>query len=532
MITREVEAAIRRHDLLRPGQHVLVGVSGGADSIALLAALHELAPAWKLRLTAAHLNHGIRGKAADADARFVKAFARRLGVGYIEGRANTPRLARRQGASLEMAGRDARYAFFTRAARRRRCDAVATAHTADDQAETVLMQLARGAGAQGLAGIPVAGRRDGLPVVRPLRDLSRANILRYLRERGLTWREDATNADRVHLRNRVRHEVLPFLEQALNPRVRRALARAAEILDKENQWLDTLAQDIFFQCLLPALHGRDAHAAGKEKRGRAREAEALDCRILASHPQAARRRVLRLWLAANGVTPETVDFDLVDRLDALLMSRQRGGTLHLPGGRVARKQRAALDAETGPWSLPGRDGRLPSASAPPTRGGPPARPPVRMTPVKFPRLLLCLDRKTESQPLAFRAPLKIPGETLLPNLGLRISASLAPGLVREKPRGIGHYPARASLAIAAWRRRRIVARSWRPGDRMAPLGMAGRKKVQDIFTDGKVPRGERRQMPLFECGGELAWIPGYRIARGWEVASPAAPALQLVIERA
>ncbi len=501
-ILAQVQAAIRRQNLFRPGQQILVGVSGGADSIALLALLRELAPAWKLRLTAAHLHHGIRGAEADRDARFVRAFARRLGVGFIAGRKDVPRLARQRGISLEMAGREARYAFFAEAARRRHCAVVATAHTADDQAETILMKLARGTGAQGLAGIPFVTRRGALNIVRPLRDIGRSAILHFLRQRRLAWREDATNADRAYLRNRVRHEIIPFLENKLNPRLRQALGRLADILEKENEWLDALAANLLSECTKkPVALKTDATErvpplAAIREIPRKMPGSIIDCRRLAAYPQAARRRVLRIWLAQNGLRPETLDFDAVARLDNLLTSR-RGGALSLPGGYSVRQRRPASGPVTG----------------------------------RFAGLTLHLGGSLESDPGAFRVPLKIPGTTRLPGLGLRIRAVLAPGVHRERPRGIGHYPARASLSAAAWRRRRVVARSRLSGDRMTPLAMAGSKKVQDIFMDAKVPRDQRQQIPLFECGGRLIWIPGYRIARGWEIREPARPALQLLVER-
>ena len=466
MIITRVKTAIRRHDLIQPGLHILVGVSGGADSIALLALLRELAPAWKLRLTVAHLNHRLRGQAADADARFVRAFARRLNVGYIESRKDIQRLAHQRGISLEMAGREARYAFFAEAARRRKCDVVATAHTADDQAETILLKLARGTGAQGLAGIPYVTHWGTLKIVRPLRDINRAGILAFLRRRRLSWREDATNTDTTFLRNRIRHDVLPFLEAKLNPRVRQALGRMADIIEKENEWLDALAKDILFKCTrdMPAM--------------------TLNAQILAPHHTAARRRVLRQWLVSCGVAPTAVDFDVVDRLDSLLLNRRNRCIASLPGGWIARKHDHNL----------------------------------------------CLENGKSTPATGFRVSVNIPGVTRIPKLGRRITVSLAPGVNREKPQGIGHYPARASLALSAWRRRRIQARSWQPGDRIRPLGMAGSKKVQDVFIDGKVPRGRRHCVPLFECGGEIIWIPGYRIAQDWEVSNEDDKVLQLIVE--
>ncbi|NLB60230.1 MAG: tRNA lysidine(34) synthetase TilS, partial [Lentisphaerae bacterium] len=358
--------------------------------------------------------------------------------------------------------RQARYAFFAAAARRRQCHLAATAHTSTAHAEPILMNLARGSGPQGLAGIPRVMRWGSLVVVRPLRDIERGALLRFLKQRRLTWREDLSNADASFLRNRVRHEVLPFLEQKLNPRIRPALIHMAAILEKENAWLDKLARDLFADLSSPA---------------------GLNTGRLSAQPQGARRRILRLWLMAQGFTAASLDFELVERLDGWLLSSARGRALTLPGGRLARQE--------------GQELRLESSQP----------------------------------PAPFCIPLKIPGSTHLPQLGLRVSARVAPGTRRARPPGMGHYPVQASLALKAWRRRRVVVRSWQAGDRMAPLGLDGSKKVQDIFTDAKVPRAERQRLPLFVCGDEIIWIPGYRIARACATGTAQEQALQLTLKR-
>ena len=210
--------------------------------MALLLILHALAPVFRIKLTVAHLNHGIRGKSAAADAAFVRKLARTLGLPCVCGRANVPRLARKSRLSVEMAARQARYAFLSEVARTVEADVLATAHTADDQAETILLKLARGAGPRGLAGIPREGRVNGLRVIRPLLDIPRKDIVRYLRSRRQSWREDESNDSLAHLRNRIRHKVLPLLESELNPEIRPALIRTAEILREEDRCLDGMAR--------------------------------------------------------------------------------------------------------------------------------------------------------------------------------------------------------------------------------------------------------------------------------------------------
>jgi len=244
----QLQNTIRKHRLLSFGEHVLVAVSGGADSVALLCALRDLSPSLGLRLTVAHLNHRIRGRAADRDAAFVRRLARRLKAPVALGRTDVPHLAKREGLSLEMASRKARYDFLAAAARKVKAHVIATAHTADDQAETVLLKLIRGAGPKGLAGIPLEATLRKTRIVRPLLEVSRDAIVAFLRERSESWREDETNRDESFQRNKVRHRILPLLESELNPQVRTALRRTADILREEDGWLDSLAASLLASC--------------------------------------------------------------------------------------------------------------------------------------------------------------------------------------------------------------------------------------------------------------------------------------------
>jgi len=465
-LSRHVLASIRKHRLLAPGQHVLVAVSGGPDSVALLHVLRELAPALRLRLTAAHLDHRIRGRAAREDAAFVRRLCRGWHVPLVEGRSDVPRRARRKGISLEMAAREARYAFLGRALRRVRAPVVATGHTADDAAETVVLNLARGAGRAGLGGIPRAAAAHGARVVRPLLDVTRAEVVAWLERHGVAWREDVSNRDPAYLRNRVRHEVLPFLERTLNPNLRRTLTRTAELLRSEDDWLEAVAGSLLREC--------------RAARGD------LDAGRFAAHPPALQRRVLRQWLAQQGVPSGAVDFAAVDRVVALAAGRGAGGRTPLAGG----------------WEVCRARGRLGLRRA-----------------------------RAARAPAAFRAAVCVPGETLLREQGLDITTGVEPGLVKDRSGAPGRLPARASLRRSAVGRRRLYVRSWRAGDRMKPLGLRGSKKLQDVFTDAKVPPARRRAVPLFECAGEIVWVPGYRVARGWEVVDPRRACLQIRVAR-
>ena len=222
----------------RPGTRVVAAVSGGVDSVALLLLLRDLHDRGDVVLDcAAHLNHRIRGEAADGDEAFSRALARELGVAIVTERVDVPALAREQRLSIEVAARNARREFLERVQTSRGADRIATAHTADDQAETVLLRLVRGAGTRGLGGI--APRRDVW--IRPCLERSHAELRAELRQRGQSWREDATNDDLSNPRNRMRHELVPLLERHFNPLLREAIGRFAEVARADEQALQQLA---------------------------------------------------------------------------------------------------------------------------------------------------------------------------------------------------------------------------------------------------------------------------------------------------
>ena len=220
-----VDRALQAAGLSLHGRTIVVGLSGGADSVALVDALASLRRRRGFRLVAAHLDHGLRPGSRD-DAAFCAAFCPTLDVPLRTATADVRARAARERGGLEQAARRERYAFLRAVREEEGAAAIAVAHTRDDQAETLLLRLLRGAGATGLAGMrPRAG-----DILRPLLDVSRADVLDHLRERGLAWREDPSNADPAHRRNRVRHELLPYLEARFNPEIRAALARTASLL--------------------------------------------------------------------------------------------------------------------------------------------------------------------------------------------------------------------------------------------------------------------------------------------------------------
>ena len=220
--------------------HILAAVSGGADSVALLALLREAAQTHPLELTVAHFEHGIRAEASLADAAFVRALCEKWGVSLVEGQADVPALARKRSVGLEEAARDARYEFLRQTMKESGADYIALAHHRDDQAETVMMHLLRGSGLHGMAGMKAL---DGI-LYRPLLDIPKETLVCYLRERGIEWREDQTNAVPDNPRNALRLKVFPELER-IYPGARRAMARFSQIAADEDAYME--AQSLRFE---------------------------------------------------------------------------------------------------------------------------------------------------------------------------------------------------------------------------------------------------------------------------------------------
>ena len=244
-IERTFLKTLQLHHLISDGSHIVVAVSGGADSLALLHLLNAHRSSLNCSLHVATLDHGLRGEAGAQDAQFVVDTVQALGLEVTAGKADVPALAKKRGLGIEAAARIARYDFLAEVAHKVGANRVAVAHHADDQAETVLMHLLRGAGLDGLSGMgycaPLPGHPD-LLVIRPLLNMSRAEIEAYCREHNLQPRQDATNADTTYTRNRLRHEILPSLE-TLYPQVKRSLVQLADIASVENDYVEKELQE-------------------------------------------------------------------------------------------------------------------------------------------------------------------------------------------------------------------------------------------------------------------------------------------------
>lgn len=328
-IDSQVLDSIRRHHLLAYGDRILVAVSGGPDSAALVHFLKDLKDELGVDLEVAHLQHGIRGEEAKEDARFVAALAGKLNLMFHLKEINLAQMKLSAGkGNLEALARAERYRFFADVARQRSLGKVATAHTMDDQAETVLMWFLRGTGLKGLGGMSPLHRMDvdgyALTVIRPLLEISKAEISQYLKEGNINYRLDRTNQDIALLRNWLRLDLLPRIQQRFDARVPARLAQQAEIFRDENAFLDGLARSSY---------------RGMSKAG------CLSRPALLSAAKSVQRRVLRLWLEQTRGHLRAVEFVHIEDMLRLIEQGPPQGRVSIPGGWELVREYDALKLE-------------------------------------------------------------------------------------------------------------------------------------------------------------------------------------------
>ncbi len=309
----KMKETIARFEMIEPGDKLVVGVSGGADSVALIHALAQLQAEYNLQLVIGHLHHGIRGKEADEDAEFVARLAESLGLPLDAMKEDVPRAKRTMKVGLEEAARRVRYEFLERLADESKAQRIAVAHTSDDQAETVLLNVLRGSGIEGLVGIsPVRGR-----VVRPLIQHSRREIEQYLSGVGQEWRIDASNVDTSYTRNRIRHDLIPHLQQNFNPAVKNALLTLSEIARDESGFLQSETANVFQSIT------RDLSS----------DCVAFDAEAFGALHIALKRRTLRRAIELVKGDLLDVEFEQVERVIRHLACDQ-DFSFTLPSGRV------------------------------------------------------------------------------------------------------------------------------------------------------------------------------------------------------
>jgi len=443
-----VQSYVERFDLLRPGDRVAAAVSGGADSAALLRVLIELRAELGVVLSVAHFNHGLRGEESDGDAQFVSDLAKEHGLQIHISQADTKRFAREKELSIEASARELRYAWFGKLIKDGVVDKVATAHTLDDQAETVLLRVFRGTGTSGLSGIHprlVVGEvgRDWKGIIRPLLQVRRGDVEAYLGEKRQAWRTDSTNTETAFTRNRLRHELLPQIERSFNPEIVESLANLAEIARAEDELWSAETAEAF----VPAYRNRQ-----------------IDVVELLKLPLALQRRVLRLAAIQSGAT---LDFHHCERILNLLSEKRLGkprAQIELPNGF-----RAVVESRNGSRSL------------------------------RFE------TNEPQAKPCGYAYRLAIPGSVDVAELGIRVSAA-----VTETGDGAG-YNGEPGLVLEPLPGELLV-RNWRPGDRFWPAHTRTAKKVKELLQEQHVPAREKPLWPVAVAGDEIVWMRGFAVA--------------------
>jgi tRNA(Ile)-lysidine synthase len=454
MVIDQVRQYLLHHRLLQPGDRVAVAVSGGADSVALLRALLELRQELGLVLSVVHFHHGIRGAEADADQNFVRELSERFGLELHTGAAQVPTHAREQKSSLETAARELRHQWFAALLAQGKADKVATAHTLDDQAETVLMRLLRGTGSRGLAAIYPEQHEKRL--VRPLLAVTRREVEAYLTALGQPWREDSTNRDLTHTRNRVRHELLPLLDRQFNPAIRQTLGDLAEMARAEADFWNAEASLVLSKLMLPGKPSR----SGRTTSGDASRTLAIDLAGLQSLPLALQRQVL---YQIGGQVGITLEFKHIQQLTELADGKRVGRRVPLPGAFAATRSFREL----------------------------------QFAPVK-----------ESAQGSDYQYAVSIPGEAAVPELGSIIRVRL----FHAGEASISGYNA-ASFLDRSQLAPELIVRNWRAGDWYFPSKTRSPKKLKELLKAGRLGQrlslAQRKAWPVVESAGQIVWVRGY-----------------------
>ncbi len=460
-----VAKTISRYNMLPPGSRVIAAVSGGPDSVCLLHVLMELASRALLHvdlpIEVAHYNHGWRGEESEGDERFVRDLAARWNLRFHVARAQDPDA----GGNREQIARRARQEFFKTLNDGTSSIRIATGHTRDDQAETVLLRLLRGSGLAGLSGIlPVTAGGPSeaarLLTVRPLLDVTRADVLQYLRDRDIPWREDSSNRDLRFARNRIRHELLPQLTATWNPRLTDALAHLADLSYEEERWWAGPASPV-------EKIRRESRAGGVE----------LHIDSLAALPRAVARRTIRRAIAKAKGNLLQVEFEHVERVLELAGREAGEGRIVLPGLDVRRSFE---------WI------RLAVPSSIPV---------IEPIVLAIPGSYLCPDGKSLLR--LELAEARRNGDQAEPASEKNGAAG------REIPDKVSRQACATLRTVVVLSLNQIPGdlqlRGWRPGDRYRPTGHTRVRKVAEMFAEARIPSWQRHLWPMVMSGERIVW---------------------------
>ncbi|MGB9241934.1 MAG: tRNA lysidine(34) synthetase TilS [Candidatus Acidiferrales bacterium] len=470
---------IRESRMASAGDRVGVAVSGGADSVALLRVLESLRDELGVALVVVHFDHMLRGEESDRDAGFVEEMARASRLGFVSAREDVRAAAAQNGWNMEEAARRLRYAFFDRVLSHRKATRIAVAHTADDQAETVLAHIIRGTGPTGLASIyPIVESPSGGAIVRPLLPIRRAELRHYLQERKQGWREDATNADQTRLRARIRAQLLPVLESDFSPGIVQHLGDLARFAREEESFWSALVEDRL------AKYARQTTGANSDTTQSINAPDLLApitfggaAEHAGPHPARAltERLIRRLYEKVRGDRRE-LSARHVEQVIRLAAESTSGKRLRLPG-RIAVERvfddivfsRASNEED--------QQDRVPS---------------VRETKMEPPSYLYMVD-----------LPASGATTVAVPELSTCFHLKIV-----DWPLGESDTKTDSGAFDAGTLRSPLLLRSWRPGDAYRPRGHRQSQKLKQMFQAERVPRQQRVHWPVLESAGQVIWARG------------------------
>ncbi|WP_040213821.1 tRNA lysidine(34) synthetase TilS [Clostridium polynesiense] len=461
---------IKEHSMLNPGDRVLVALSGGPDSVCLIHLLHTLEEELNIKCFAAHINHCLRGEDSDKDEAYAEELCGRLNITFFSKKIDINLWAKEKGISTEMAGREARYDFFEFIKNEYSLNKIALAHNANDQAETILMRMIRGTGSEGLRGIrPV---RDGI-FIRPILILSRKEIEEYCEENNLNPRIDKTNLEELYYRNKIRLQLIPYIQENFNPNIISSLNRLAILEDIDNDFIDKEA-DINYEkfCI------RDSK-------------EIIIKKDAFSVHRAVLSRLIRK--AFNDASGFSSNFEKVHVEDIIALQKQgTGKSISLPGGMSAENRYSDIYLV---------NKNLISAKG-------------------YREEYLIKDLKDIKDELT--GGLNVFSKEF--NYTLVFKLTVSSEKIQLKNNNAVKYFDFDKIKGS------IILRSRKDGDRFNPLGMKGTKKLKDIFIDLKIPQVKRNEIPLICFDDDIAWIIGYKISDKYKVDINTKNILQINIE--
>lgn len=470
---------IVNNGLIENGEHIVIGLSGGPDSVCLFHILYQLREEMGIRLHAVHINHGLRPVAADEDQRYAEALCAEHQVPCDSFSFDVNRIAREAGVSSEDAGRQVRYQSFFEVASRiagsTGCSVkIAVAQNMNDQAETLLMRIIRGTGTDGLAGIEYLRTEKGKGIIiRPLLDVTREEIEEYCRENGLKPRIDLTNLEPIYTRNKIRLGLLPYLRENFNSNIDAALNRLSRIAKEDKDYFGQKVEEIIAE-----------HAVfkGGDQPGRG-AAASIPVEVLSGAHPALRHRIMVKLFESIGLSKDITASHL-EQADRLLKEGKTSSATDFTAGYAMRISYDAAE----------------------------------------------FYKKEEFQSLNFEYEINVDGITEIPelNAGIGVKMLRRQDWMKRKENngGFGENPRELKKENGPWRLsfdkieasgRRPVLRTRKQGDYIVPLGMKGRKKLQDFFVDEKYAREERDRIPILCLGPEVIWVAGGRISENYKV---------------